>query len=628
MSPVATSRKKSKTLEVSSARKRARKVATKTAKSNTKTSRKKKAVKAGGSTTKKLSAKELRASVKREPLGHLIAEEKLREAGFTGTVSSEKELLEKYATDESIFHIEPQIVVQPKTKEDVEIAVKVFSEATKKFPALSLTPRAAGTGLSGGSLTDSVVIDVITHLNQIENVGYAGEDVLFICEPGAMWKDVEKELARFDAYIAPYPASKDICTIGGAVANNAAGPDSLRYGQVADWIESLDVVLHDGKTYTIEALDYDQYKKLIKQKTLLAEIAKKIFTLIEKNEKIIKRAEPKTKKNSAGYALWDVVSTSVADFKKGKGVFDMTRLISGSQGSLGIITSITMRARKKTHDTTFIVAPVFELKDASNVVLEALKYDPINVEMFDGLTFDMALQNPEFFKRRLSGLDYYKVMLTMYMTYHVAFNKKTPEFNLLITLDNETLGDKKPAEIVQKLRDLGGKKTRVVRGATEKEMWWQLRRASYMLAKLKDPKKRPAPFLEDITVPPKQMTGFFVEIKKFLKKYNLIAAVHGHGGNGHFHFYPLMDFENRTTPALIVKMAEEFFTTAVKHGGNLCGEHNDGIIRTPHLSKMFSKNALQLFEQVESIFDPDDIFNPGKKVHPRFDVKSSIRKTN
>ena len=119
-----------------------------------------------------------------------------------------------------------------------------------------------------------------------------------------------------------------------------------------------------------------------------------------------------------------------------------------------------------------------------------------------------------------------------------------------------------------------------------------------------------------------------MQIKRLLREFNITAAVHGHGANGHFHFYPLLDFTNETTPKLVEKMSEEFFKTAVKFHGNICGEHNDGIIRTPHLSKMFSAEMLDLFERAEAIFDPYDIFNPGKKVNPRFDIKETMRKTN
>ncbi len=573
------------------------------------------------------SKKDLHA-ISRHPLGHLLIEKLLREGGFRGGISSSKSVLDTYSNDESIFTIKPQIVLQPKDASDVERAVSLLAKETKRFPSLSLTPRAAGTGLGGGSLTDSVVIDVCTHLKHISEPVHKKGEVTLTVEPGAMWRDIEKRLAKERVYLPSFPASKDICSIGGAVANNAAGPDSLRFGHTADWVTSLNVVLHDGKTYTIAPMTYSEFKTASKKETTYGKILRDVFALLEKNEKMIEKAKPKTSKNTAGYSLWDVLDTSVAQFKKGKGTLDMTRLISGSQGTIGIITSITLKTAPIKKNTHLIAIPIFDLAEASVVIQKALEFDPINVELFDGFTFDLALKNPDFFRDRLGRLEYYQVLLSMYTTYHIRYKRTLPEFTLLITLDNETLGRHTPHSIVKILREHRGNRARLVLSAVEREMFWQIRRASYTLSKFQDPNKRPAAFLEDITVPPDQLARFFVEIKKLLKKYNLTAAVHGHGGNGHLHFYPLIDFTNKTTPALIVKMADEFFATAVKLKGNICGEHNDGIIRTPHLSKMFGKEVITLFEKLEHIFDPDDIFNPGKKVHPRFDIKNSIRHTN
>ena len=565
---------------------------------------------------------------KREPLAHLLLEKVLRESGFRGGISTNKDILEKYSTDESIFSIRPQIVIQPKDQRDVELAVETIHRETERFPSLSLTPRAAGTGLSGGSLTDSVVIDVCAYMKHIDDVKRSRGHTLITCQPGAMWKDVEKKLKKEDVYLPSYPASKDICTIGGAVANNAAGPDSLRFGHCADWVESLDVTLFDGKTYTLKPINYRELKTLIKKDNAHGTIAKEVFRIIEENEKALEKAKPKTKKNSAGYPLWDVLDVSVASFKKGKGFFDLTRIISGSQGTIGIITSVTMRTEPISKNTELIVIPVFDLMDAGAVIVKALEFNPINVELFDGLTFDLALKNPQFFKDRLSKIDYYKVLLSMYTTYHVRYGRKTPDFTLLVTLDKAKLGSRTPDGVAKTLQKNHGKRARVVSSTVEKEMFWQIRRASYTLSKFQDSNKRPSAFLEDMTVPPQNISKFFVEIKKLLKKYNVTAAVHGHGGNGHLHFYPLLDFTSKATPQLVEKMSEEFFATAVKFDGNICGEHNDGIIRTPHLNKMFTKQTLELFREVEHVADPLDIFNPGKKVNPRFDVKESLRKVN
>ncbi|MCA9357191.1 FAD-binding oxidoreductase, partial [Candidatus Kaiserbacteria bacterium] len=566
-------------------------------------------------------------AIKRNPLGHLLMEKMFREAGFRGGISTKESLLKAYSTDESIFSIRPQVVIQPKNRGDVEIATKVIAKETKRFYSLSLTPRAAGTGLGGGSLTDSIVIDMCAHLNKIGEVTIKKDKITFTTEPGAMWRDVEKKLKTHDAYLPPYPASKDICSIGGSVGNNAAGPDSLRHGHCADWIESMDVVLHDGFTYTIKPLSYRDFKTLIKQDHEYARIAERIFNLISKNEAEIKKNKPATAKNSAGYPLWSVIPEGVAKFKKGIGNFDLTRLIAGSQGTIGIITNLTMRAIPIPKNTTLITIPIFDLEDAASTITKVLKYNPINVEIFDALTFDLALRNPSFFKDRLDKTQYYRVMFNMYATYHVRFARKIPEFTVLVTLDEDTTNETDPEEIVKEINS-GKVKARVVRNAIESEMYWQIRRASYTLSKFQDKTKRPAAFLEDMTVPPENLSKFFVQIKRLLKEFNITAAVHGHGGNGHFHFYPLLDFTSKATPALVMKMADTFFDTAVKFKGDICGEHNDGIIRTPFLDKMFSKKMLDLFKQTEHTFDPDDIFNPGKKVNPRFDIKETMRTTN
>ena len=613
---------------------RTKKTATKAAASKSKTTTKKRATK---SATTKVAIKKPKAAAASktpargtngtQPLGHLLIAKLLKEAGFRGGVSAKDSLLDAYSTDESIFSIRPQVILQPKNRQDVQIAAKVISEKVEQFPALSLTPRAAGTGLGGGALTDSLVIDMCAHMQKIGAVTQKKDKVLIQVEPGAMWRDVEKKLKRHGAYIPSFPASKDICSIGGSVGNNAAGPDSLRHGHTADWVESMEVVLHDGHTYTIKPLTHREFQLLIKQNHEHARIAKEIFELISKNEKEIKGNKPHTAKNSAGYPLWSVMPEGAAKFKKGTGVFDLTRLIAGSQGTIGIITNLTMKSIPIPQDTTLVALPIFNLDDAADAIVKALKHNPINVEVFDALTFDLALKNPSFFKDRLDGAAYYRTMLSMYTTYHVRFRRKVPEFTVLITLDKDTVAKTGEQKIINSIADKNVK-PRLVKNPIEREMYWQIRRASYTLSKFQDPTKRPAAFLEDMTVPPENLSKFFKEIKKLLKEFDVTAAVHGHGGNGHFHFYPLLDFTNRKTPELVEKMAEKFFKTAVKYDGNICGEHNDGIIRTPHLSKMFTKQMLSLFEQTEHIFDPNDIFNPGKKVNPRFDVKATMRKIN
>lgn len=586
----------------------------------------------------KKAAKELRvikpqqpeqgvATGRPNPLGHLLLEQLLRKADFSGDVASDKATLAEYSTDESIFSIKPQLVLHPYSTKDVAIAAETVAREAHRFDSLSLTPRAAGTGLSGGSLTDSVVLDVTTHLHRIGSLTYKKGEARIEVESGVMWRDMEAKLKKAGYYVPSYTSSKDICSVGGAIGNNAAGAETLRYGHCADWVESLEVVLHDGSTHTVTSLTYKQFKALSKKKHAYARIVREIFALIEKNEKEIKKNRPHTKKNTAGYDLWDVLPDGVASFKRGKGHMNLIKLIAGSQGTIGIVTKIVFRAIPLPESPALIAVPVFDLQEAASVVEKAKEYNPIDMEVFDDRTFDLALQNPDFFKKRLQGLAYYRTMLTMYTTYHIRFGRKLPELLIMITLDHDTTVKHPAHEVAQTISGTRSK-ARVVTNPIEEEMLWQIRRASYTLSKLQDDSKRPAAFLEDMTVPTKYLPQFFTAVKRLFKEFNVQATVHGHAGNGHFHFYPLLDFTQKTTPALVEKMSDRFFALAIKYEGSLCGEHNDGIIRTPHLSKMFSKKMLDLFVRMEAIFDPADIFNPGKKVNPRFEVREVLRTHN
>jgi FAD/FMN-containing dehydrogenase len=554
-------------------------------------------------------------------------EKMFREAGFRGGISTKKDLLDIYSQDESIFSIKPQVVIQPKNRRDVEIATTVIARETKRFTSLSLTPRAAGASLSGGSLTDSIVIDVCAHLNKFGEITKKKNQITFTCEPGAMWRDLEKKLKEHNAYLPTYPVSKDISTIGGSVANNSGGPNSFQHGYCADWVESLDVVLFDGHTYTVKPLTYREFKLLTKQEHEYARIVKEIFDLVSKNEKEIKQSEKNAKNNIAGYPLWKVLPNGVTKFKKGIGTFDLTRLIAGSQGSIGIITNLTMRALEIPKNNALIVLPIFNLEDSSDLIKKALKYNPINIEIFDSLTFDLALQNPSFFKKKLEKSEYYKVMFSMYTTYHVRFGRKTPEFIILITLDEKTTTETEPDIIAQEISNQRAK-ARFIKNPIESKMYWMIRNSSYALSKLYNNKKRPAAFLEDIVISTENFSKFFVQVKQILKEFNITATMHGHGGDGHFHFYPLLDFTNKTTPVLIDKLSDKFLAVTSKLNGSISGIHNDSIIQTPNPNKIFSKKMLSLFNEVEQIFDPDDIFNPGKKINPRFNIKKTIRAKN
>ncbi len=551
--------------------------------------------------------------------------DRLREQGFKGEIGDSLEEREAHAYDESIFYVRPELVMYPQDVRDIQIAASLVQELSEPTHSLHLSPRAAGSGLSGGSLNDSVVINTTRHFNNIHGHSEQDGKVFFDVDPGVYYRDLEKDMDKLGVYIPSFPASKDLCSLGGMVGNNAAGAHSFRYGHTAEFVESMEVVLADGGVYTLKALERHEFETIISEDSALSTLYQQVWSLVRDNEALINNSRPHTRKNSAGYALWDVLSESVAEFEQGKGTINLVPLFVGSQGSLGVITRLLMRTSAKPSANTLLVVPVFDLDSVGEVINSISKDDPLAIELFDGPSYRAAMDNRDFFKNRIDQSTYRKTIAQLDKIYHRRFGKKIPHFVLLAEYTDQIDQAKSRLDF---LHQEIAKEAWIATHSYEQEMLWQVRRASYSLSQLVDPSKRPAAFLEDMIVPPAKLGALFRAIQDLFKSHDIKAFVHGHGGDGHLHFYPLLDFTDPQTAQKIPHMAEEFFHIANQLGGNICGEHNDGIIRTPYLHHVFSKEMITLFEQLEALFDPQDIFNPGKKVNPKFEIARVVRHTN
>lgn len=539
-----------------------------------------------------------------------------------------------YATDESVFSVMPKLVVFPKTADEVRVIVSKAQQARGEDKGISLTARAAGTGLSGGSLNDSVVIDVCRYLTELRPLETSADEGAYVrAQPGVLFRDFDAHTKHRGYFMPSYPSSRDICTIGGMIANNAAGPFSLKYGHTANFVHALDVVLHDANVYTVTACTYAQLEKELERKDALGDMYRAVWDLIERHRDTIREGKPSASKNSSGYALWDVLSIdSIEDFKGGAGMFSLIPLFAGSQGTLGIITDTQCRVIPVTEMSDLLVVPVARTEDIGVLIETVLTHHPCNVEIFDDRTYTLAKKNLHFFKKRFypdNWRAYIRFVWNFVVAYIRVFRLRTPAFVLLITFDAATCDNANTAvnPTVDSLKEKGFTARRVTH-AGEREMLWNIRYASYSLAKLGKKNRRPAAFLEDMVIRPEKLAAFLKELTDLLQVYKAEYAMHGHGGNGHFHFYPLLDFTDPKTPGTIKRMADDFFALAKKYDGDICGEHNDGIIRTPYMKQMFSEEMLSFFEKLEHASDPMDIFNPGKKVHPKFDIIDSIRTTN
>jgi FAD/FMN-containing dehydrogenase len=269
---------------------------------------------------------------------------------------------EFYSHDASMFELVPQVVVYPKDSSDIKNIVSYVASNKEKLPDVSVTVRSGGTCMSGGAVNDSIVLDVQKYMHNIGTV----TPTTASAQPGMWYRDFEVETLKVNAIMPSYPASRDLCTIGGMVANNAGGEKSLQYGKTEQYIEQLKVIFGDGNEYVVKALQKNELDKKIAQGDYEGELYRRVFELVENNYDEIKNAKPHISKDSTGYHLWDV-------WDRETNIFDMTRLIVGSQGTLGIVTDITFKlVPAPTHSGTLVVflRKIDDLGDLINTVLK------------------------------------------------------------------------------------------------------------------------------------------------------------------------------------------------------------------------------------------------------------------
>ncbi|MEK7201497.1 MAG: FAD-binding oxidoreductase, partial [Patescibacteria group bacterium] len=298
-----------------------------------------------------------------------------------GDVSNTQAERTRYSRDTSIFVRVPEVVVYPKDTEDVSRLVKAVRTAVSEGVSASITARSAGTDMSGGPLTTSIVAVFTKYMNRVLEVehGYA------VVEPGCFYRDFEKATLAEGSQILPsYPASREICAMGGIVNNNSGGERTLEYGKTADYIEEVEVVLDDGSVATFSSLTPEEVeaKKLLPSRE--GAIYQHMSRLLEEHKEVIQNAKPKVSKNSAGYALWDVVDK--------KGNMNLAKLICGAQGTLALTTKMKLRLVRQQEHRAMLVIFLNDLAKLPEIVRTVLPFNPESFESYDDHTFSLAIR--------------------------------------------------------------------------------------------------------------------------------------------------------------------------------------------------------------------------------------------
>ncbi len=501
-----------------------------------------------------------------------------------GLVSTSESIRKYFSTDGSIFTIMPDAVVYPKNSEDVAGTVKYISEQRAKGKEINIVGRGKGTDQGGGSLGDGAMVVFPAHMNKVLKLA---KDAVTI-QPGIIYGDLQKILHMHHRFLPPYPSSINFSTVGGGIANNVCGEKTLKYGSMSDWVQSLKVVLSDGSVIETRRLNSRELNKKKGLMTLEGEIYRRVDSLIIDNSALIRQSQPNTSKNSAGYALSKV---------KGRdGSFDLSKLIVGSQGTLGLVTEATLKTAEYNPDTTLIVGYFDDLEKAGAAVLQLQKLKPSAMEIVDIHLLDFVRKNkPE----TLEGL----------------MPEDLPKIVVLIEFDNSSslsqrILSRRAGRILNKFaaaQKLSTKKA-------EQERLWEIRRSAAAVIWMVHGKEKALPIIEDGVVPIEKLPEFLEQTYKLLKKHKLEIAVWGHAGNANFHMQPFMDLSKTKDRKKVFALMDDFYEMVIKMGGSTCGEHNDGLLRAPYLEKLYGKEMYKLFKNVKHIFDPNGVFNPRIKL--------------
>ena len=436
---------------------------------------------------------------------------KLVSRGFVGEILDDPATKEFYSHDASLFEIKPQLVVCPKNADDVQKLVSLVAESKKKMPRLSVTARSAGTDMSGGAVNESVIVDFNKHFTRIESVSPKEAHA----QPGVFYRDFEKETIKHKAIMPSYPASRDLCTIGGMVANNSGGEKSLEYGKTKDFVQELRVVFADGKEYTVKPLTKQQLVAKMSQGDYEGKVYKKLFELIEKHYDTIKAARPNVSKNSMGYNLWDV-------WDREKGIFDLTKLIVGSQGTLGFVTDIKFRLAPTRPYSGLLVCFMKDISPLGEVINKVLTHKPATFESFDDATLYLSIRFLPSFRKYLGTWGLIKLMFSL-IPDGLMLLRGIPKLILMVEFNGNT--QQEVEDKIDALRaDLKPYHMAMERDETaaKSQKFWIMRRQSFNLLRSKVKDKHTAPFIDDLVVNPPHLVEFLPRLRAIIKKLSLI----------------------------------------------------------------------------------------------------------
>lgn len=505
-----------------------------------------------------------------------------------------------FSTDGSIFEVIPSIIAYPRNENDVRKTARFTWQLAERGRVIPITARGAGTDQSGAALGKGIVMVFPAHMNKILELDTKAGTVSV--EPGLNYAKLQQTLHTHGRFLPPYPASIEYSTLGGAIANNAGGQKSVKYGKTDNYVSGLRVVLANGEVVETKRLSKRELGKKMGLATFEGEVYRALDALIEENQDILGSMPMNVTKNAAGYNLTAIKSKD--------GSFDLTPLFIGSQGTLGIVTEISLTTEPYNPASTLIAAFCDDIELLQDLVenIKKLSKPPSAIEVVDNKLLNYVNQfNPNQLRN--------------------IVKQPFPRFVILVEFDDINVKlQTKMAKKVTRLFDKHQLTYKVESDEIEVEQLWKLRQSVASVLAHGNDKAKAVPIIEDGIVPVGRLAEYIRRVYEMFEGYKIPATMWGHIGDGNLHVQPLLDLGQIGDRQKVFRILEDYNNLIIELGGSTSAQHNDGRLRGPYLKKLYGDEIYQLLERVKTIFDPYGTLNSGVKINVTLDdVKPLMR---
>lgn len=502
---------------------------------------------------------------------------------ISGEVSLSKDLRESMSRDGSVLKVKPEMVIYPKNTNDIRKVARFSWQLAERGHVLPITARGAGSDETGAAIGPGIILSLPAKMSRIFE--YEPKQRLVRIQPGVSVGTLSAALAMHGMRIPALSTTSPYATIGGALANNSRSILSGKYGAIGDWVDRLEVVLANGEVIQTGRIGKRELSRKIGLGTLEGEIYRTIDGIIEENPEVMSSLEERSIGTNAGYSSLSLV-------KKKDGSFDLTPLIVGSQGTLGIISEIILRAEPIPTGASVIVAAFGDVEVARDTVDVILaKENPAFLESFDSGIFEQAT---------MVGKSYNFLQET----------GSDVEMVLLIGFDDNKHG--RAVKKVGKILDTAGA-WHVSAQNDEAEDLLALRETLAWTATPDRVEFSPPSILGGAYVPPEGVSVYRAGLKTLAKKYNMELPVYGQDLQSIYYVWPNLNLKKTTDKQKILKLLDDYSTLIQKVDGELAGTDGEGRLRSRFALGSFDDATLKVFTDVKQVFDPFKMLNPGVK---------------